>query len=131
MPKLHILTRTHSDYDEYTVEVVGVTDQQHVADAFVQVGIFNDYWSNEVETVDLNTLAQHTDVHLSINEWLDPAANPLCECGHRLMHHRRKNGTGSCKHNVSYPTERYGKEGHKCKGFRLAEKQTLPAEDKL
>jgi hypothetical protein len=134
--KLYILMRTHSDYDEsgpsstlsrYEAEIVGVTDQEHVAKAFVLVGIYGHYWSHEVTTVSLNTLAEHTDVHLSINEWLDPASNPLCECGHRLMHHRRKNGTGSCKHNNAQHHD--PEQRHKCKGFRLAEKQQLPAQD--
>jgi hypothetical protein len=128
--KLFILMRTHSDYDIFDYEIVGVTDQDHVAQAFIQVGIFNDYWSNEVITVTLNTLQEHTDVHLTINEWLDPESNPLCQCGHRFMHHRRKNHSGSCKHNVAYPTEKYGKVGHKCKGFHRAERQPLPATDK-
>jgi len=126
MAKLHILMRTHSDYDEFNVEIVGVTDQQHVADAFVQIGIFNHYWSHEVQTLALNALAEHTDVHLSINTWLDPESNPMCECGHRLMHHRRrKNHTGSCKHNVDYGTK------HKCKNFRFALENPLPAADKV
>jgi hypothetical protein len=126
--KLYILLRTHSDYDEYDVEIVGVTDQEHVAKAFVQIGIYSHYWSHEVTTVTLNTLAEHTDVHLTINEWLDPAMNPLCECGHRLMHHRRTNHKGSCKHNNAQhhdPAQR-----HKCKGFTLAKDQPLPALDK-
>jgi hypothetical protein len=128
---LYILSRSHSEaYEGVTdTEIVGITDQENVAKAFVQSGAFGAYWDNAVTTVRMNTLDEHTDVHLTINEWLDPAANPLCECGHRLMHHRRKNGTGSCKQNNSQhhdPTQR-----HKCKGFRLAEKQPPPAEDKI
>jgi len=125
MTKLHILFRTHSDYDERDVEIVGITDQEHVAKAFVQIGIYSHYWSHEVTTVSLNVLAQHTDVHLNINDWLDPIFNPLCECGHRQMHHRRKNHTGSCKHNVDYEPK------HKCKGFKIAMEQKLPALDEL
>jgi hypothetical protein len=115
MKTLHILLRTHSDYDQYDVEIVGVTDETMVAHAWLQVGAFGDYWSHEVEIVTFNVLAQ--EYRDRINEWLDPARNPLCECGCRLLHHRRANHKGSCKHNVNYGTK------HKCKGFTLAEKQ--------
>ena len=115
MKTLYILIKAHSDYDEYDFEIVGVTDDVRVSHAWLQVGAFSDYWSHEVEIVTFNVMAQ--DVRDSINLWLDPARNPLCECGHRLLWHRRANHTGSCKCNVNYGTK------HKCKGFKLAKEQ--------
>jgi hypothetical protein len=124
--KLYILVREHSNYDEHETDIVGVTAENHVAGAFLMVGMFGDYWTHDVYAVDLNALAEHTDVQVRINEWIDPATNPLCECGHRLMHHRRSNNAGSCKHNVAY-----GDAKHKCKGFKLAADQTMPIMDDL
>ncbi len=134
---LHILTRTHSDYDEHNTEIVGVTDQWRTAHAFLQIGAFDDYWSHEVEIVTLNVMQDFPDVIKRIGEWLNPATNPLCECGHRLMHHRRKNHAGSCKHNKSYSAKIQEVEGgpildsppHKCKGFK-ASVANPPATDK-
>jgi hypothetical protein len=116
MKNLHILMRTHSDYDEYEVDVVGITDQPLVAHAFLQIG--GGYWSHEVEIVTLNVLQDYPDVQLAINEWLDPESNPLCECGHRFLRHRSTKHAGSCKHNVNH-----GDIKHKCKGFKLAKEQ--------
>lgn len=109
--------RTHSDYDEYDVEIVGVTERSELAHAFLQIGVFSHYWSHEVEIVTLNVLQDYSDVRLSIDEWLDPEANPLCECGHRFLHHRNAKHTGSCKHNVGYGTK------HKCRKFVIAKEQ--------
>jgi hypothetical protein len=127
--KLYILVREHSDYDEHDTEIVGVTAENHIAGAFLMVGMFGDYWSHDVYTVDLNVLSESTDVQVRINEWIDPVTNPLCECGHRLMHHRRSNNTGSCKHNAA--KNKQAPEGHKCKGFRLVAEQTMPVMDDL
>lgn len=114
MMNLHILIRTHSDYDEYSFEIVGVTDDVRESYAWLQIG-GDHYWSHEVEIVTFNVMAQ--EHHDRIHEYLDPARNPLCECGHRLLHHRRTNHKGSCKLNVNYGTK------HKCKGFTLAKEQ--------
>lgn len=125
MTKLHILMRSHTDYDVHSFEIVGATDQEHVAKAFVNVGLLNQFWDHEVTTVTLNEyLNEYLNVQADIAMWLDPARNPICECGHRLMHHRRTTHTGGCKHNVAYG------EIHKCKGFTLAKEQPLPTLDK-
>src|SRR5271170_7787831 len=100
MRNLSILMRTHTDYDEHEVQIVGVTDKTHIAHAFMQIGSFDHYWSHEVEIVTLGVMS--ADIIKEINEWLDPETNPLCECGHRLLHHRNAKHTGSCKHNVNY-----------------------------
>ena len=119
MKTLYILIQTRSDYDDHETNVVGVTDDKRMAHAFLQCGSYSPYWSHEVDIVTLNVFS--ADNLGQIKDWLDPATNPMCECGHRLLHHRRTNHKGSCKHNMPQhhdPTQR-----HKCKGFRLAEKQ--------
>jgi hypothetical protein len=117
MKNLHILIRTSGEYDSYSTEVVGVTDDKAVSHAFLNIG--DAYYGHEVEIVTLNVLDGHLNER--IKNYLDPAKNPMCECGHRLHHHRRKNGMGSCKWNNSQhhdPAQR-----HKCKGFTLAKEQ--------
>lgn len=117
MKNLHILIRTSGEYDSYSTEVVGVTDDKAVSHAFLQIG--DAYYGHEVEIVTLNVLDGHLNER--IKNYLDPTKNPMCECGHRLHHHRRKNGMGSCKWNNAQhhdPAQR-----HKCKGFTLAAKQ--------
>lgn len=126
MKNLHIMIRMHSDYDEHTSEVVGVTSRSAVAHAFLQAGMFDRYWSHEVGIVTLDVLEDHPDVTKALREWLDPAANPLCECGHRFLHHRRKDHAGSCKHNTC---RGYEGEPHKCGGFKAAKEQPAPAKE--
>lgn len=121
IPKLYVLIRTHNEYDYEDVEIVGITDQVWVAWAFQQIGMYDGYWAHDVKIATLNTLADHTDVHLRINDYLDPATNPLCECGHRFLHHRNSKHTGSCKHNM--PQHHIVEQHHKCKKFVLASKQ--------
>lgn len=123
MMNLHILTRAHGEYDAYEREIVGVTVDKSVSHAFLEIGKFDGYYVHEVEIVTLNVL--DGKLREQINDWLDPKKNPMCECGHRLLHHRRKNNSGTCKYNHSYPTDLHPK-GHRCKGFTLAAEQPLP-----
>ena len=119
MKNLTILLRTSGEYDDFSTDVVGVTDDSAVSHAYLQLGMFDPNYGHEVEVVTLNVMDGKLDER--IREWLDPKRNPMCECGHRLLHHRRGNHTGSCKHNM--PQHHDVSQRHGCKGFKLAKKQ--------
>jgi hypothetical protein len=119
MKTVYILITTFGAYEDFTTEVVGVTDDKATSHAFLQMGVFQDT-SHEVEIATLNVL--DGKLRERIDQWLDPAQNPLCTCGHRLLHHRLRGknvGLGSCKHNLA--SRRH--DTHKCKGFTLAKEQ--------
>jgi hypothetical protein len=110
---VHALYEAEGEYDEYREVLVGIVTDPKVAHNFLQAGLFD---SNRIsEIVTLNVLDNHYSEQ--IQQFGDPLTNPLCECGHYLMHHRRK-GQGSCRHNTH---KIYEGPKHKCKIFKLAE----------
>lgn len=111
---VHVLTITTGEYEDTTPTIVGIVSDKRTADAFAQAGFF--HYSHDIEVLTLNNVDAHW--RKMIDAWLDPAQNPLCECGHRLLHHR-SGKKRSCKHNSEYQHNR-----HKCKEFRLAKSQT-------
>jgi hypothetical protein len=125
MKVLFILLEENEDWSH----VVGVTDSKEWAHAFTVMDQFRSSLDNKsLEVMTLNVL--DGKLLARIEEWLDPARNPLCTCGHRKLHHRARRsrrynypakvGEGSCKHNRRHG----GKEFiHACKGFTMAEKQ--------
>jgi hypothetical protein len=112
---IYILTTTSGEYDDTRTDVVGVTTDRKKAEAWVQLGLFDPNITYEMEVATLNLM---DDRYLKqIVKWLDPKENPLCECGHRLLHHRGGK-LRSCKYNSKHEQNK-----HECKRFRLAENQ--------
>jgi hypothetical protein len=117
MKNLTILLRSSGEYEDYQTEVVGVTDNKELANAFLQVGAFDPNFTHEIEIVTLNVMQDFPHIMDKIAMWRDPILNPMCECGHRMMHHRSRHGQsgrGSCKHNHTYEPK------HQCKVFTFA-----------
>lgn len=111
--EIYILTRSSGEYEDHTVEVVGVTTRKEEADAWVNAGTFSNQYGHDFETRKLNELDSHPLA--AIRMWQNPQTNPMCKCGHRLMHHR-SGVKKACKHNSEYAHNK-----HKCPGFRLQE----------
>jgi hypothetical protein len=113
MKTLYILTASGGEYDAAWSSVQGVTEHRAVAEAFMNINQFGGV-EHEIEIVTQEVM----DGKLidRIHEWLNPAKNPMCKCGHRLLHHRLSKGTrsGSCKHN-----DHHGPKAarHRCMGF--------------
>jgi hypothetical protein len=113
--EIYILTSASGEYEDYHVTIVGATTFKDEADAWVVAGQFDKGVTHDYEIQTLNKLDDH--VASWIKQWKDPKINPLCECGHYLLHHRGGKKR-SCKHNSKYQHNR-----HECKEFRLANPQ--------
>ena len=116
MKTLYILTATGGAYDDFWSSVQGVTENQVIANAFMAINQFGGV-GHEIEIVTQEVM----DGKLidRIQEWLNPAKNPLCTCGHFFLHHRGKEG-GSCKHNQHHGPK---VARHRCMGFVAAKEQ--------
>ena len=108
---VYVLSIGEGEYDEYNEEIKGITTNSRRAHAWGQLGV-NKSESYIMEAITLNVMDKHF-VEM-IDTWMDPQRNPMCVCGHPLLHHRSK-GKGSCFFNSPYAANR-----HKCKGFQLA-----------
>lgn len=106
-----LLNIESGEYDAYQKDVVGAVTDEQKANAWLEQNRCNDPFMPGVSyTVDMVTLNVLDKAHLEkINRWLDPKTNPMCECGHRLLHHTKG---GRCRHNQTW------KPKHKCKKFR-------------
>lgn len=115
--KLFVLIEASGDYDAYTQKIVGIVTDLKLAQAWRETGVFDGDAEHDVEITNLNILSlYHREL---LEQWLDPKANPMCECGHRLLHHRRGKRT-SCKHNSKYAHNK-----HACSAFRLKKEETV------
>lgn len=128
MKTLFVLVEQSNMQDDYTSTIVGVTDSKADAHAFTEIERFvPGYMSKEIEVVTLNVL--DAKLREKLDEYLDPVRNPLCECGHRFLHHGKSGNrkmdkhTGKCRHNISYGGKK-SPSYHQCKGFVLAEEQS-------
>jgi hypothetical protein len=130
MKTLFVLIEEWNEQDNYSSQVVGVTDNKAWAHAFSTMDQFAPYPEDRsLEVVTLNVL--DGKLLARIEEWLDPARNPLCTCGHRKLHHRSKGKpqnesqhahVGRCKHNRG-DSGKKSPHYHMCKGFVMAKEQ--------
>jgi len=119
MKTVYILVASGGEYDGAWESIQGVVDDKLVANAYMEINHFGGV-DHSLEVVTLNVL----DGKLidRIQEWMNSKRNPLCTCGHRLLHHRNRGDgikhSGSCRHNMRQKMGR-----HACKGFELAPEQ--------
>lgn len=128
MKTVFVLIEEHNEQDNYSSTIHGVTDRKDWAHAWGAIDRFSrePFEDKVLEVSTLNVL--DAKLLARIEEYLDPKRNPLCECGHRKLHHRNmvKRGPnthqGSCKHNIAYGGKKSPRY-HQCKGFKLAAEQ--------
>lgn len=112
---VHVLTLSYGEYEDTQTDIIGITSDPAIAEAWIQSGMFDPNGFHEVEVITLNAIDR--SYMNQIANWMNKQKNPLCECGHRLLHHRGGKKR-SCKHNSKYQHNK-----HECKEFRLAKTQ--------
>lgn len=113
--KLWILQIASGEYDSYHVDNISIVTDESLANTWLKLGHLDGQTGNDfqVELINLNVMNAHW--RDKIDQFCNPARNPLCECGHSLMEHNRR-GYKRCHHNrpQTHP------DAHFCNGFRLA-----------
>lgn len=111
--KVYALIIASGQYDEYTRTVEAITTNMVHAQAWPLIGTNKQDESYEVDEFDLGKIDKRYAG--AIRRFIDPKANPKCECGHTLFEHSKR-GKRKCIRN----TPKGHDQPHVCSGFRLA-----------
>ena len=95
--KVYALIIASGEYDEYSRTVIAITTNMVHAQAWPLIGIDMRDESYEVDEFDLGKIGK--PYAAAIKAFLNPNANPVCECGHTLFEHSKR-GRRKCIRNT-------------------------------
>lgn len=112
--KIYALVVESGEYDGFSRDIITLTTNELYAQAWPFIGYTKTSCSYVVDEFNLDTFEDKSYLK-EIMAFIDPKANPKCECGHMLKEHSTR-GKKRCLH-----ADRSGKNrGHLCSGFRLS-----------
>jgi|SRR5579863_450023 len=116
MKKIYALVIASGEYDDYSRDIIALTTNPLYAQAWPLIGFNKTSCSYEVDEFTLDDFTESKSYLAEIKSFLDPKANPMCECGHTLKEHSSR-GKKKCiwaNTNAGNPHR-----GHQCTGFKL------------